>query len=368
MSGLPFLLQNKRDSPGSQLLGEGNVKASNETIAQSLLNTKHLNCASLPTPIHRLNRLSEELGVDLHIKRDDVTDFILGGNKVRKLNFLFQEALDKGSTCVITCGGIQSNHCRAVAALAARLGLDCVLLLAGQPQVIQGNLLLSHLFSAEIHYVSKEEYEEKSLLLRKLASQVRDRGGKPYIIPEGGSNTLGMMGYIHMWQELEAQLGTEDIPKSFDSIVSATGSGGTQGGLILGKMGSKSPIATMRVVGVNVCYDKKKTFQLIKDLLWKSITQNQWPYSFLHSDIDLLDGFIGKGYGKTTPEELRFIHKVARTEGVLLDPTYSGKAFLGLYETLKKDKHAFGKSILFLHTGGAFANFIHEREWQEIVG
>ena len=284
--------------------------------------------------------------MDLYIKRDDTTGFILGGNKVRKLNFLFQEALDQGQTCVITCGGIQSNHCRAVAALAARLGLDCILLLAGKPKVIQGNLLLDHLFSAEIHYVSQEEYEEKDLLLRKLASQVKDRGGKPYIIPEGGSNTLGMMGYIQMWQELEAQLSTGDIPKSFDSLVSATGSGGTQGGLLLGKIEAQSgnsPIANMRVVGVNVCYDKKKTFQLIKNLLWKSITQNHWPYSFLHSDIELLDGFLGAGYGKTTIEELRFIHKVARMEGIVLDPTYSGKAFLGLYETLKRDSNAFGK-------------------------
>lgn len=328
--------------------------------------------SQLPTPIHHLPRLSEECGVNLYVKRDDMTGFVTGGNKVRKLDFLFQEAKAQGATTVISCGGVQSNHCRAVAAIAAQIGLQCVLVLRGQePEVFRSNLLLDRLLGAEILYVTDEQYRQKEEMRRLVESQVRARGGKPYYIPEGGSNALGSIGYVEAWREIQSQLGTKDpyfggdLPQQFDSVVVANGSGGTQCGLILGKISSGN--ADTRVVGVNVCYDKQETFSLVKDILWNTISQFKLPYSFMADDIEVLDGFVGRGYALSTTEELKFLAMVGRREGLILDPVYSGKAFYGIWQTLKKDKNYFGKNILFIHTGGAFGNFRLEGEWNEAL-
>lgn len=340
-----------------------------------------LSWSRLPTPIHRLTRLSQEWGVNLFVKRDDLTGFITGGNKVRKLDFLFREALDKKASAVISCGGLQSNHCRAVAALAAHHNLECILILRGEaPKAFNANLLLDKLLGAQILYVTDEQYENREELRLMVEAQVRERGGLAYYIPEGGSNPLGCVGYLEAWREIQSQLGGEDpyysggLPEHFDSLVFATGSGGTQVGLILGKLEAEAkaldaglPIRETRVVGVNVCYDTGETFQIVKDLLWKAISHHRLPYSFMAKDIDCLDGFIGRGYALSTPAELEFIAKVARTEGLVLDPVYSGKAMYGLWQSLQRNKGAFGENILFIHTGGAFGNFKIESEWAEVL-
>jgi len=321
--------------------------------------------ARLPTPIHKLEKLSAELGIDLWVKRDDQTGFEWGGNKIRKLEFLAQDALGKGATCLVTCGGVQSNHCRATAALAARLGLRCVLLLRGEePAEARSNFLLDKLFGAEIFYLTNEQYYEgMGELTLMIESQVRAQGGKSYFIPEGGSNGLGCFGYAEAFAEIERQRHEISAP-AFDTIVAAHGSGGTQAGLVLGKLLSGS--LETRVVGVNVCYEAKESFKRVKDALWSAIQQHKLPFSFLTEDIEILDGYLGRGYAQSSPAELEFLAKVARLEGMLVDPVYTGKALFGLYQELKKDREKFGSRVLFIHTGGGFGLFRLEAEWKDV--
>ncbi|HEY8278631.1 MAG TPA: D-cysteine desulfhydrase family protein [Bdellovibrionota bacterium] len=326
--------------------------------------------AKLPTAIERLPKLSAELGIDLWVKRDDQTGFEWSGNKIRKLEFLARDALQKGATCLITCGGVQSNHCRATAALAAKLGLRCVLFLRGEaPLRAQSNNLLDRLFGAEIFYLTNDQYYEGMSDLRQLLDgQIRAQGGKTYFIPEGGSNGLGALGYCAAFAEIESQCGKGDAPAAFDTMVVAHGSGGTQAGLVLGKLLAENEAAKTRIVGVNVCYDKKESYKLVKEILWSAIQERQLPLSFAADDIEILDGFVGRGYALSTKEELEFIRKVAREEGMLVDPVYTGKALYGLYQTVKKrGAEAFGKKVLFLHTGGAFGLFKMDEEWDEVL-
>lgn len=330
--------------------------------------------ARLPTPVHKLENLSKELGIELFVKRDDQTGFEVSGNKIRKLEFLVQDALNKGATCLITCGGVQSNHCRATAALAARLGLRCVLLLRGEdPHTATSNNLLDRLFGAEIFYLTSEQYYEGMGELRQLLDeQIRSQGGKSYFIPEGGSNALGAFGYAAAFDEAETQRARGEIPglapdAAFDTMITAHGSGGTQAGLILGKIAAGEAGENIRIVGINVCYDGKESFRLVKDALWLAIQQHRLPLSFAAADIEVKEGFLGRGYGLSTPEELKFIARVARTEGMLVDPVYTGKALYGIYRTVKENPGAFGKRVLFWHTGGGFGLFKLGDEWKEAL-
>lgn len=329
--------------------------------------------ARLPTPIHKLEKISSELGVEIYLKRDDQTGFEWSGNKIRKLEFLAQDAIKKGATCLVTCGGVQSNHCRATAALAAKLGLRCVLLLRGEaPKEISSNNLLDRLFGAEVFYLTNEQYYEGMTEVRAMIdSQIRGSGGSSYFIPEGGSNGLGCFGYAEALYEIERQRKAGEIPglsEPFDSIVVAHGSGGTQAGLVLGKLMLGPEAPETRVVGVNVCYDGKESFSLVKDALWQAIQQNNFPLSFFAEDIEMLEGFVGRGYALSTPAELAFLKKIATEEGVLLDPVYTGKGFYGLYQTIKKDPTRLGKRVLFIHTGGGFGLFkLSTEEWREVV-
>ncbi|NUM88583.1 MAG: D-cysteine desulfhydrase family protein [Bdellovibrionales bacterium] len=326
--------------------------------------------ARTPTPLHRLPKLSKEWGVDLWVKRDDQTGFEWSGNKIRKLEFIVHEALEKGATALITCGGVQSNHCRATAALAAKLGLRCVLVLRGErPPRYASNNLLDQLFGAEILYVTTEQYQNMQEVRMVLDSQMRSQGGRSYFIPEGGSNGLGAMGYLAAWDELLEQLGRDGVPEAFDSVVVAHGSGGTQAGLVLGKiLRSEQRMHECRVVGVNVCYDAGKSLELVKTVMWNAIQGWKMPLSFMASDMEMLDGFVGRGYARSAPEELRFLAHVARTEGMLVDPVYTGKALFGLRETLRRDPTFFGSRVLFWHTGGAFGNFqVEDSEWREVL-
>jgi D-cysteine desulfhydrase len=319
--------------------------------------------AKLPTPIEKLEKFSAELGVELYLKRDDQTGFEWSGNKIRKLEYLAKHALNQGATCLITCGGVQSNHCRATAALAAKLGLRCVLFLRGEaPAKATSNNLLDRLFGAEIFYLTNEQYYEGMGDLRQLMdAQIRAQGGKTYFIPEGGSNGLGALGYADAFAEISSQA------EPYDSIVVAHGSGGTQAGLVLGKLLAEGKFADTRIVGVNVCYGQKESFNLVKDVLWKAIQERNLPLSFAAADIEILDGFLGAGYAKSTKDELELLMKVAREEGVLLDPVYTGKAFYGMYKTLKSNPSAFGKRVLFIHTGGGFGLFKIDEEWAQVL-
>jgi D-cysteine desulfhydrase len=309
--------------------------------------------ARLPTPLEPAQRLSQQLGVELLVKRDDLTGAALSGNKIRKLEFLFAEALEQGSDTVITCGGEQSNHCRATALAATELGLRSFLLLRtddpNNPPAAEANILLDKLAGAEIRWVSREEYKRRAQLFVEVQGLLAAQGRKAYVIPEGGSNALGAWGYVNCVQELKQELGEKPL-----TIVYAAGSGGTGAGIILGIKLLKLP---WRAVGINVCDDKDYFVSAIGDIVEQAISRWSLGVSFERSEIEICDGHVGIGYAKSRPEELETIRDVARAEGLILDPVYTGKAFHGLKAELERDRQAFGERICFLHTGGIFGLF-----------
>ena len=309
--------------------------------------------ARLPTPVERRERLSRSLGVELWVKRDDLTGATLTGNKVRKLEYLFAEARAQGADTVVTCGGEQSNHCRATAVLAAELGLGSTLLLRtddpAAPPAAEANILLDRLVGAEIRWVSRAEYARRAELFPRVADELRARGKKPYLIPEGGSNALGAWGYVRCVEELAAEL-----PKGPATLVYAAGSGGTGAGLVLGV---KLHALPWRVVGVNVCDDREYFVREIGRIAGDAIAHWRLGITLSPEEIEIVDGYVGAGYARSRPEELATLRDVARAEGLVLDPVYTGKAMHGLKMELGKNRRAFGERVVFIHTGGVFGLF-----------
>lgn len=319
--------------------------------------------ARLPTPVEPARRLSHKLGVELLVKRDDLTGSSLSGNKIRKLEFLFAEAAAEGADTVITCGGEQSNHCRATAIAAAELGLRSYLLLRTdnpkEPPAAEANILLDRLVGAEIRWVSRDEYKRRAGLFVEVQGQLLAQRRKAYVIPEGGSNALGAWGYVACVEELAAELGDDPL-----TLVYAAGSGGTGAGLILGIKLLGLP---WRAVGVNVCDDKDYFVAAIGEIVEQAIARWKLDVAFDRSEIEICDGYVGVGYAKSRPEELETIREVARTEGYILDPVYTGKAFHGMMQELAKDKALFGPRICFLHTGGIYGLFPKARELEPLL-
>jgi D-cysteine desulfhydrase len=316
-----------------------------------------IDLARTPTPLEPLSRLSHKLGVEVHVKRDDLTGAELTGNKVRKLEFLLADALAKGSDTVLTCGAAQSNHARATAIAAAKLGLDARLLLRtpnpANPPPVEGNILLDRLVGAEIVWLTFDEYGRRTEMLERQAESLRRSGKIPYIIPEGGSNLVGAWGYVRAAEELAEDL--EDLPKNNDrptTILHATGSGGTTAGLVLGV---KLVGLDAQVVGINVCNDRNYFMEVVAEICNAAITNYQLKIPFsAQEDIHIVDGYVGEGYGKASFQVLSLLVEVARTEGMILDPVYTGKAFYGMTQELKRNPEVFGDRIVFIHTGGIF--------------
>jgi D-cysteine desulfhydrase len=319
--------------------------------------------ARLPTPVEPARRLSHKLGVELLIKRDDLTGSSLSGNKIRKLEFLFAEAAAQGADTVITCGGEQSNHCRATAIAAAELGLRSYLLLRtdnpNEPPAAEANILLDRLVGAEIRWVTREEYKRRVQLFVEVQGQLLAQARKSYVIPEGGSNAVGAWGYVGCVEELAAELGDQPL-----TLVYAAGSGGTGAGLILGIKLLGLP---WRAIGVNVCDDKAYFVEAIGEIVEAAIKKWLLPINFDRSEIEILDGYVGVGYAKSRPEELATIRDVARAEGLILDPVYTGKAFHGMARELERDKRAFGERICFIHTGGIYGLFPKAKELEPLL-
>jgi D-cysteine desulfhydrase len=305
------------------------------------------------TPIQYLSRTSERLAPHrLWLKRDDLTGLELSGNKVRKLDFLMQEALEAMSTSVFTCGGIQSNHCRATAFMAARLGLKCRLYLRGEkPEHLSGNHFLDLLAGAQIIYVSAETYQNIDRLMADDAALLNQQGEKVFVIPEGGSNATGVWGYIRCFDEIVRQTRDQDL--EIDTIVVATGSGGTHAGLLIGKILHSSPIG---IVSVNVCdnalYFENKIIRITEEFSLKYKIR----FQVAKDDIRIIDGFVGEGYGIAGQREIELIKRIGKEEGLILDPVYGAKAFSGL-EYAVRDGKISGEQILFIHTGGIFGLF-----------
>jgi D-cysteine desulfhydrase len=319
--------------------------------------------ALTPTPVEPLPHLARRHGVELLVKRDDLTGAPLTGNKVRKLEFLLAEAKEQRADTVITCGGAQSNHCRATAIAARRLGMHSVLLLRvpdpSNPPPVDGNLLLDRLVGAEVHWVTPAEYEEREALFSQVADELRAGGRRPYVVPEGGSNALGAWGYVRCVEELQGEL-----PPGSATLVYAAGSGGTGAGLILGVKLMRLP---WRVVGFNVSEDRDYFVRAIGEIVEEAIRRFDLEVTVARDEIEIVDGYVGRGYAQSRPEELRLIADVARAEALLLDPVYTGKAFYGMTCELERDPRSFGERIVFLHTGGIFGLFPKAEEMAALL-
>jgi len=313
-----------------------------------------LHLAQLPTPIQPLDRFSKFIGstTRLWIKRDDLTGCAASGNKIRKLEFTLAEALQQEADVIITCGGVQSNHARATAILGAQLGLKVHLLLRGEMEELQaqGNYLLDLLVGAKVScYPSSLYIREFEDLVRELCRDYEQRGHKPYFITTGASDATGVWGYIKATEELSLQIKQQDL--HFDHLVCACGSGGTLAGLVAGR--SIFQLDT-QVWGINVCdnadYFEKKSradLQAWREKFNRLENVDEWP-------IRVIDGYVGRGYGKADQAVYETIKQLASLEGVILDPIYTGKAFQGLINEMHEGKFGSAKDILFINTGGIF--------------
>ncbi len=326
------------------------------------MQTDHLGrfpLAQLPTPVAPLEALGKLLGGPrLLIKRDDQTGLALGGNKTRKLEFLVADALAQGADTLLTAGAAQSNHCRQTAAAAARAGLKCELVLGGQPpDQPNGNLLLDEILGATIHWAGPERRGER---LAEVADLVAAQGRRPYLIPYGGSNAVGAAGYVRAMEELMAQLAA--VGQRVDHIVFASSSGGTQAGLMVG---AKATGFEGQVLGIRI--DKGYPLNTPYETHLVSLAQATADYMGLKVTITAADcsinaDYMGAGYGVVGDLEREAIRMMARHEGILLDPAYTGRAFGGLIDLIRRGTFSPAETVLFWHTGGAPALFAYAGE------
>ena len=303
--------------------------------------------AHLPTHIEALPRLTCMFsGPKLFIKRDDLTGLGLGGNKTRKLEYLAADAMAKGAKTLISTGAVQSNHCRQVAAAAAKLGLGCQLVLAGsEPEQVQANLLLDKLSGAQIFYTTKPNRDKE---LKNRFEQAEQAGLKPYLIPYGGSNPIGAMGYLNAMFELNEQ-GLEP-----DWIVFASSSGGTQAGMILGAHLTEFK---GKILGISIEHKSEPFSAQIADLVNQTALELEYDWSVTPNEVLVIDNYCKAGYGVLTPAETEAINLFANTEGILLDPVYTGRAAAGLLDLIRKGFFKPKDTVLFWHTGGIPALF-----------
>lgn len=328
---------------------------------------KKLALANLPTKIQRLSRWSDECGKNIYVKRDDQTGSEWSGNKIRKLEFAVQEALEQGCNLLITCGGIQSNHCRATVAVAAHLGLKAaVLLRISEEPPVEGNYFLDRLMGADVRFCTRDEYRDhRGDIMQEMADGYAAQGYKPYIIPEGASFGVGVLGYYFAMKEIVAQ--EKEMGVRFDTVLVATGSGGTLAGLQLANLIHG---CGKRVIGVCVCddaaYFQDIAARISRDALPYLVAQGEiseqeasrWAASLKPGDFEFFEEYVGIGYALSRPEELEHIRRMARLEGTVFDPVYTGKATFGMVNELKEGgRLRSSENILFIHTGGLYGLF-----------
>ena len=318
--------------------------------------------AHLPTPLEPLPRLTAALGgPDLWIKRDDCTGLATGGNKTRKLEFALGEALESGADTVVTWGAVQSNHVRQTVAAARRLGLDCDILLerrideASEDYRRSGNVLLDRLFGARL--LEFDDGTDFAAAMEQVADDIRQRGGKPYLIPSGASNPVGALGYVNAAFELMQQ--ANDRGLTIDHVVLATGSAGTQAGLLAG---FRTINADVPVLGIGVHHPRDVQEERVRSLAAATLDYLGVPADLAAGDVVANCDYIGPGYGLPTAEMQAAIRTLARLEGILADPVYSGKALAGLIDLVGNGYFADARNVVFLHTGGAPALFAYRTE------
>ncbi len=306
----------------------------------------------LPTPLYRLANISKVLGKNIYIKRDDLTGIALGGNKVRKLEFLLAEAKAKGAGYVITTGGAQSNHAMLTAACAGRAGLKSILVLK-QRGVCErkGNLLLDDLLGAEVRFLDTESYDDIYSEMERITEELSKKGHKAYRIPVGGSTALGTLGYVNCAGEIAGQAKAMHI--NFDHIICAVGSGGTQAGLAIG---ARLYMPQTKVTGISA--DNQPFGKIVPQLMRQTAELLNYREPVRNRDISL-KYMVGEGYAVPSREGNEAIRLMAEQEGIFLDPVYTGKAFAGLIELCKTGYFGENDNILFLHSGGASSLFAY---------
>ena len=312
-----------------------------------MIDIPRLRFAHLPTPVEELPRLSSVLGgPQILIKRDDQTGLALGGNKTRKLEFLLAEAKAQNADTLITAGAVQSNHCRQTAAAAARFGLKCILVLFGdRPEQKSANLLLDELFNAEIVWTDRAHRDE---VLQQTYAQVENQGHRPYLAPYGGSSPTGALGYVFAMEEL--------VQQGFhpDWIVFASSSGGTQAGLVLGArlFGTHAGL-----LGISIDEPQAVLQERCAELAVKAAEKLGEPMDFTADDVKVNSDYCAAGYGVVTELERDAVKLFAKSEGVLLDPVYTGRAAGGMIDLIRRGLFKKGQTVLFWHTGGSPALF-----------
>jgi D-cysteine desulfhydrase family pyridoxal phosphate-dependent enzyme len=319
---------------------------------------QRISFAGFPTPLQRMPKLSRVLsGPNLFIKRDDMTDLAFGGNKARKLEFVFADAKEKGADIIVAAGVVQSNCACMVAAAARKLEMKPVLVLQGkEPEVYDGNLLLDRLLSAEIRFEDNLGWDVSGKLAA-VAEEFREKGYHPYIIPVGATTPLSILGYVLAMEELINEF--DEVGERLDYVVCACGTGGTQAGLILGK---KLLAVDVKVLGVTVFADKVAASENIAELVNESAKLLRFDLSVSTGDVTIFDEYIKEGYGVLNEPVTEALKLVAETEGIFLDPVYTGKAMAALIDIIKQDFFKKEDNIAFLHTGGLPALFPHRNK------
>ena len=303
-----------------------------------------------PTPFYKLENISAKYGKNIWIKRDDMCGVALGGNKVRKLEFLLADARAQGCDTVFTTGGAQSNHAMLTAACAARLGMKCILILKKRGVTERkGNLVLDDIYGADVRFMDTDSYDDIYAEMHRVGEELAKEGHKSYYIPVGGSNPLGAVGYVNGVREFTVQALAAGI--RIGHIVSATGSGGTTAGLLLG---AKLFQPGVKVTGMGV--DDDPFEEIVPDLAAQAAGILECSFEREQDDFEMVY-HMGQGYAIPNAEDTPYIEELARMEGILLDPVYTGKAWAGMLKLLKEGYFGDEDNIVFVHTGGAAALF-----------
>jgi D-cysteine desulfhydrase len=312
------------------------------------------------TPLEKAPRLTEALGgPDIYIKRDDLLGLAAGGNKTRKLEFLVADALAKAADTLITCGAVQSNHCRLTLAAAVKEGLACRLVLEERvpgtynPEASGNNFLFNLMGVERVTVIPRGSDTMKAM--DKVADEVKAEGRHGYIIPVGGSNPIGATGYVACAQEIMEQTFEQGI--NIDYLVCASGSAGTQAGLITGFYGCSMNVP---VLGINVSRAKQDQEELVYDLVKRTAQHVGLNLEIPREAVTCFDEYVGPGYSLPTPEMAEAVRLVARTEGILLDPVYTGKTMAGLIDLIRKGFFNKDDTVLFVHTGGSPALYVYQ--------
>lgn len=311
---------------------------------------RRIQLANIPTPVHEISFQ----GKKFLIKRDDLTGMELSGNKVRKLEFILPQAIKEKADIIFTCGGEQSNHSRATAIACAKLGLKCKLFLWGaERKNPEGNLFLDKLLGSEIIYLNKNDYSRVNEIMFDERKKLLKKGINAFVIPEGGSTTLGIWGYVSFVNELSTQV---DLNK-LDGILTAAGSGGTAAGLLIG---SALLNLKLKIYAVNVLYSHLEIRKKILTLAEAANLEFNLNAEINPENLIILDGFSTEGYKNISPSKLQLIKKFFTSTGILLDPAYTGKAFAAYHKLFLTKKN---NKVMFLHSGGLFGVFARREKY-----